>query len=53
MIYTFFFICPHPQNMTLSFVIFVIFWPDDDKPIRLFVNIFHNKTNITSASVPP
>ena len=50
-IYPFFFICPHPQNMTLSFVIIVIFWPDDDKPAYSFVSIFHN-TMINAADFP-
>ena len=47
----FFFICPHPQNMTLSFVIIVIFWPEDDKPAYSFVSIFHN-TMINAADFP-
>ena len=51
-IYTFFFIHPHPQNMTLSFVIIVIFWPEDDKPAYSFVSIFHN-TMINAAISHP
>ena len=39
------------QKMTLSFVIIVIFWSEDDKPAYSFVSIFHN-TMINAADFP-
>ena len=46
----FFFIHPHPQNMTLSFVIIVIFLPEDDNYTCLRVNIFRNLKTFTTKS---